>query len=169
MRLVHQIQRMGLSQELGQSNIYVMLEAVANGEEALIPVPQPPAAQRVASSAGAPGQQAMDTAPPAHTTSPPCGSAETVPEPTMALTVHCYAPWAPVPAVIAPTHGPPVAVNVPLDCFSIAAPDRQLENADMVRVPSQPTSARSSQPGFASGVGSVRLGNMHNITRRPSP
>ena len=39
MHLVHQIQRLGLAQELGPIVIKVLLEAVANGGEAPVPVP----------------------------------------------------------------------------------------------------------------------------------
>ena len=41
-------------------------------------------------------------------------------EPTIVLPVHSLVPQAkPVPAVIAPTHGPPKAVNVPTDSFQL--------------------------------------------------
>ena len=103
MRLIGQIKQIGNAQDLGHSHIDTLLNAVTKGEEAPIPMPPPPTIRRIAAAAGAPGQQAVDDAPPARATTTPMGSAQTEPEPTMALAVHCT-PKASEPAVPAPHH-----------------------------------------------------------------
>ena len=71
LHLVHQIECLGLTQELGLDAIDAVLKAVANGEEASIPMPQIPMARHAAAAAGALGQSATDvSAPTAHQLTP---------------------------------------------------------------------------------------------------
>ena len=87
MRLVHQIKRMGLAQELDQSAMDDMLDAVANGGEVPVAVPQIPAVRHVAAATGAPGQQSMDADTPPASQATSSVRAVTEAEPTLASVI----------------------------------------------------------------------------------
>jgi len=110
LRLVHQIERLGLAQELGTDALDAMLEAVANGGEASFPVPQILTVRRAAVAAGAPGQMATDSdAPPARQPTP-SEDAESEEEPTMVFSVHfdrphtVLVPTSPLTAFVSPSY-----------------------------------------------------------------
>ena len=119
LRLVHQIECLGLTQEISPDAIDTVLKAVANGEEASIPAPQIPMARRAAAAAGAPGKSAKDASAPTARQVTPIVVAAAVEEPSKVLPARSQAQPAVLVPLLLPSHMVPQKLSTyPLTAFT---------------------------------------------------
>ena len=101
-RLVQQVRRLGLGQELGENAVDDALAGVAAGKNSSNPGPVHPVARQVAAAAGTPGALAVDATPPPPRNLPP-SNVQTL-EPSVVTKVNCVQETPPASAVnVAPT------------------------------------------------------------------